>query len=138
MFVTVRLYLDFLSFLLLINPAYLSQHILGSLEYFPFIYPNLLHVQFLFQIFNKEFSIHFCPLNTCCFSSSFHSLLSDHPKTIFCGKVSRSYSLWNSFQPSESSCIFVTITLLSTPFSYILYLCPTLNVMFQVSQSLHF
>ena len=138
MIVTVWLYIGFYSFLFLINAAYSFQLILVSVEYFTFLYPNLLQVLFFFQFFKQEFPIHFCLLNTCQDSIAFLPLWSDHPKTICWRKVSCSSSLWNLLQPSVSSCIFVTNLVLSTPFCFTLYLCPTLSIMFQASQSLKF
>jgi hypothetical protein len=71
-----------------------------------FKYPNLLNASFSFQIFEQGFSIHFYLLNAWV-SRSFLLLSDDHPKNICLGNVSRSSSLWNLLQSSESLCFFV-------------------------------
>jgi len=102
------------------------------------MYPNLLHVMFFFQIFKQGFSLHFCLLNTWQISYSFLPPWSDHPKTLCWGKASWSSSLWNLLQCPDTSCMYVTNILLSTSSYYTLCLYPTLIIMSQVSQSLHF
>ena len=115
------------SFLLLINAAYPSHLIIDKMDYFPFIYPNLLQVLFFIQIFKQGFSTRFCLLTTLQVSCSILPPWSDHPRAICWGKVSWSSSLWNLLQSPDFSCILQIYSSASLSITHSTYTLPLIS-----------